>query len=61
MTDLCRWLGGVCLVFGTAGLFLNQHDYAQSGALLAIAWYIAGQVAAVIEHQKWQRDQQDRP
>lgn len=59
MTDLCRWLGGFCLVLATAAFILDAHDYAQSGALLAIAWYIAGQVAAVIEHQKWQLDQQD--
>ena len=48
------------MVLATVAFVLQQFTFAQAGAMLAVAWYIAGQVAAVIDHQKWQRDQPPR-
>lgn len=61
MTDLCRWLGAACLVFGTLAFIAQQFPMAMAGGCLSIAWYIASYVAAAIEHQQWQRDRQDHP
>lgn len=61
MTDWCRWLGASCLVFGTLAFVLQQPAMAIAGGCLSIAWYLASYVAAAIEHQQRQRDQQDPP
>ena len=49
MTSFCRAVGGFVLVFSTVALGVREFAFAGAGALLALVWLIAGQLAAVID------------
>jgi len=48
MTSFCRAVGGFVLVFSTVALGVREFAFAGAGAVLALVWLIAGQLAAVI-------------
>jgi hypothetical protein len=60
MPSFCRAVGGFVLVFSTVALGVREFAFAGAGALLALVWLIAGQLAAVIDATE-RRGGQERP
>ena len=48
MAGVCRFVGGACLVLATVMWAGKVYAAAASGAVLALVWLLAGQLAAVI-------------
>lgn len=56
MPSFCRFVGGLLLVFATAGYLFQAFEWTVPGAALAFVWLVAGQLAEVIEREQRQRD-----